>query len=104
MQVSASSLCAESEFLFNAKIQLIILILAFTLTPNRNDGDEPDYMAADPTQWLSSTMEACCKKFFDGYSYDACMDRYPRDQDDCIVKLFYPDWNGSNKGCIDDGK
>ncbi|KAK1742774.1 DUF285 domain-containing protein [Skeletonema marinoi] len=70
----------------------------------RNDGDEPDYMAVNPTEWLSSTMEACCKKYFVGYLYDACMGRYPPDHDDCNVMLFYPDWDGSNKNCLDDGK
>ena len=61
-------------------------------------------MAVNPTQWLSSTMQACCKKFFGGYNYDSCMGRYPPDHDDCNVMLYYPDWNGANKGCIDDGK
>ena len=61
-------------------------------------------MAVNPTEWLSSTMEACCKKFFGGYNYDSCMGRYPPDHDDCNVMLYYPDWNGANKGCIDDGK
>jgi hypothetical protein len=36
--------------------------------------------------------------------YDSCMGRYPPDHDDCNVMLFYPDWAGSNEGCIDDGK
>ncbi len=71
---------------------------------NRNDGEEPDYMAVNPTEWLSSSMEACCKKFFSGYLYDVCMGRYPPDHDDCNFMLFYPDWDGSNKGCIDDGQ
>ena len=69
---------------------------------NRNDGFEPNYMAADPTQWLSSTFEACCKKYFGWFMFDKCMGRYPPDNDDCITTLFYPDWNGSNEGCIDD--
>ena len=60
-------------------------------------------MAVNPTDWLSSTMEACCKRFFGGFMYDTCMGRYPPDQDDCNMMLFYPDWNGSNKGCLDDG-
>jgi len=70
----------------------------------RNDGDEADYMAVNPTDWLSSSMEACCKKYFNGFLYDSCMGRYPSDHDDCNMKLFYPDWNGSNEGCLDDGK
>lgn len=60
-------------------------------------------MAVDPTAWLSSSMEACCKKFFGGYLYDDCMGRYPPDHDDCNVMLYYPDWEGTNKGCANDG-
>lgn len=36
--------------------------------------------------------------------YDDCMGRYPPDHDDCNSMLFYPDWHGANKGCLDDGK
>mmetsp|Transcript_14874 Transcript_14874/g.24355 ORF Transcript_14874/g.24355 Transcript_14874/m.24355 type:complete len:387 (+) Transcript_14874:3-1163(+) len=70
----------------------------------RNDGEEEDYMAVNPSQWLSSTMEACCNKFFSGYQFDSCMGRFPKNDDDCILKLYYPDWSGSNEGCIADGK
>ena len=76
----------------------------FIFNPNRNDGEEPDYMAINPTQWLSSSMSACCEKFFGGYMYDACMGRYPPDHDDCNVMLFYPDWEGANIFCVSDGK
>ncbi len=61
-------------------------------------------MAVNPTDWLSSTMQACCQKFFGGFQYDKCMGRYPPDQDDCNVMLHYPDWNGANEGCASDGK
>ena len=61
-------------------------------------------MAVNPTDWLSSTMEACCKKFFGGYLFETCMGSYPPDHDDCNVMLYYPDWEGSNKGCINDGQ
>ena len=76
-----------------------------TTPPNRNDGDEPDYMAADPIQWLSSSLEACCKRWFSisTYAYDKCLGRYPPDSDDCVTFLYYPDWQGKNEGCIDDG-
>ena len=36
--------------------------------------------------------------------YDSCMGRYPPDLDDCNVMLYYPDLEGSNKGCVDDGQ
>ena len=69
-------------------------------------------MAASPTEWLSSTMETCCNKFFSGYRFDSCMGKsststsynYPPDADDCNVMLFYPDWSGANVDCLDDGK
>ncbi len=61
-------------------------------------------MAVNPTEWLSSTLAACCTKFFPGYSYEICMKLHPRDDDDCIKELYYPDWHGSNEGCISDGK
>mmetsp|Transcript_9303 Transcript_9303/g.18784 ORF Transcript_9303/g.18784 Transcript_9303/m.18784 type:complete len:188 (+) Transcript_9303:2-565(+) len=32
------------------------------------------------------------------------MGRYPPDHDDCNVMLYYPDWDGANEGCVDDGK
>ncbi len=88
-------------FIFNTQT---ILILSFTLTPKRNDGDEPDFMAVNPNEWLASTLETCCKRFFSGYSYEICTKEYPRDDDDCIKELYYPDWQGSNEGCISDGK
>ena len=61
-------------------------------------------MAVNPTEWLSSTMESCCKKFFGGYDYDSCIGRYSPGNDNCNMMLYYPDWNGANEGCIDDGK
>lgn len=63
-------------------------------------------MAANPTHWLSSTLETCCKKWFSGYNYNACIGRYPQDGDDdnCLTRLYYPDWQGLNKGCVADGR
>ena len=86
---------------------LSMLILTFIQTQpltRRNDGDEPEYMELDPTSWLSSTVDSCCQKFFGGFNYDVCMGRYPPDHDDCNVMLFYPDWEGANEGCTNDGK
>ena len=61
-------------------------------------------MAVDPTFWLTSTLEACCKKWFSGFNYNACLGKYPTDSDDCVKLLYYPDWQGSNKGCLADGE
>eukprot|EP00984_Skeletonema_dohrnii_P030646 scaffold22298_cov84-Skeletonema_dohrnii-CCMP3373.AAC.2 len=67
-----------------------------------NDGDEPDYMAVNPTGWLFSTKSACCEKWFGGAPYDECMG-----DDDCnedeYEALFYPDWEDT-MGCINNGK
>jgi len=60
-------------------------------------------MDSNPTLWLSSTADSCCQKFF-GFKYDNCIGRYPPDNDDCNIKLFYPDWEGANAGCANDGK
>lgn len=65
---------------------------------------EPDYMAVNPTEWLTSSIEACCEKFHPGYAFEDCMGYYPPDHDDCNRALFYPDWSGSNEGCLGDGK
>ena len=78
----------------------MIMIILFQC---RNDGNEPDYMASDPTKWLSSSLEACCKKWFGGYIYNACIGKYPQDST-CVKSAYYPDWHGSNDGCVDDGK
>ena len=69
----------------------------------RNDGFEPDYMVLDPTTWLSSSKEVCCKKFFGGFLYENCLGLYPPDHDDCNEMLYYPDWGGKNTGCVNDG-
>ncbi len=99
-------MCAASEHFYEL-YTLHILYLQQLISPfdhHRNDGAEPDYMAVNPSEWLSSSMESCCKKFFSGYAYDSCMNRYPRDDGGCTPKLFYPDWEGGNEGCMDDGK
>lgn len=77
--------------------------LTSVISKNRNDGMEPDYMAVNPGDWLTSSIKACCEKFFAGYMYEDCMGFYPPDHDDCNKALFYPDWSGSNEGCLGDG-
>ena len=66
---------------------------------DRNDSDEPDWMAVNPTGWLFSTKSACCASWF-AWSYYECMK-----DDDCNEgeALFYPDWEDT-MSCIDDGK
>jgi len=65
----------------------------------RNDGGEPAYMAANPRDYLSSSIIDCCSSYF-GWIYDRCVGNLPGI---CARALFYPDWEGANQGCIDDG-
>eukprot|EP00984_Skeletonema_dohrnii_P023407 scaffold12503_cov128-Skeletonema_dohrnii-CCMP3373.AAC.4 len=60
-------------------------------------------MESNPTEWLSSSLDACCKKFFGGFLYKQCIGAWPPDADDCNLNLFYPDWSGANEKCVDDG-
>ena len=61
-------------------------------------------MIVNPGEWLSTTLQKCCKKHFNGYYYDQCLGKYPPTDGNCEMLLFYPDWHGSNEGCLDDGK
>ncbi|KAL9179689.1 hypothetical protein ACHAXT_008979 [Thalassiosira profunda] len=64
-----------------------------------NDGNEPAYMSANPSWYLYSTLDDCCTTYF-GWNYDGCMGDV---RGTCVKALFYPDWEGSNEGCVDDG-
>ena len=61
-------------------------------------------MTVNPTEWLSTTLQKCCDKYFSGYYYDQCLGKYPPTEGNCAQFLYYPDWHGSNEGCVDDGK
>jgi len=65
----------------------------------RNDGGEPAYMTANPRDYLSSSIVDCCSTYF-GWIFDRCTGNLPGI---CSRALFYPDWEGANQGCIDDG-
>ncbi|KAK1743967.1 hypothetical protein QTG54_005564 [Skeletonema marinoi] len=66
-----------------------------------NDGDEPDYMAVNPTGWLFSTKSACCENWF-AFSYDECMGDDDCNEDEYVYEeLFYPDWEDT-MSCIND--
>ena len=70
----------------------------------RNDGEEPEYMATNPTVWLFSSLTACCKSWFGGYAFKSCMGQDGTGNGICNERLYYPDWEGSNESCVDDGK
>ena len=65
----------------------------------KNDGYEPNYMSANPSYYLSSTMDSCCSTYY-GFNYDTCMGNLPVL---CAHALWYPDWKGDDEGCINDG-
>jgi len=64
-----------------------------------NDGNEPAYIGANPGQHMHSTLDSCCQTYF-GWNFNECVGNLPGI---CARSLFYPDWDGKNEGCIDDG-
>jgi len=63
-------------------------------------------MIVNPGEWLSTTLQKCCKKHFGGFYYDQCLfNHHPPALQGCSDPLlFYPDWHGSNERCLDDGE
>lgn len=64
-----------------------------------NDGAQPAWMEANPTNWMFSTLDRCCSQHF-AWNYDSCMGNLA---DTCARALWYPDWEGTNDGCTRDG-
>ena len=64
-----------------------------------NDGNEPTYMSIAKSTYMSSTLDKCCKQYFN-WNYDGCMGLL---DNTCARGLWYPDWEGSNQGCVKDG-
>ena len=64
-----------------------------------NDGGQPAWMDANPANWLFTTQEKCCKTHF-GWNLPSCLGTH---RQECASTLWYPDWEGSNKGCLRDG-
>ncbi|KAL3797965.1 hypothetical protein HJC23_013203 [Cyclotella cryptica] len=62
-----------------------------------NDGRQPSWMEVNPTYWLFSTRDKCCKQHF-SWNYNFCMGADGTDS----YALWYPDWEGTNKGCLHD--
>ncbi|EJK73487.1 hypothetical protein THAOC_04881 [Thalassiosira oceanica] len=56
-------------------------------------------LSADPSNYMSTTLAKCCSSYF-SWNYDVCIGNLPGI---CARSLFYPDWEGSNTGCVDDG-
>lgn len=56
-------------------------------------------MEQNPSFWLSSTLDKCCTQHF-GWNYDHCMGV---SDDTCARAYWYPDWEGSNEGCVRNG-
>ena len=75
------------------------MITYITLCSCKNDSLEPTYMTANPSAYMSSTLDKCCATYF-GWNYDACMGDK---RGVCVHSLWYPDWEGSHTGCVSDG-
>ncbi|KAK1734553.1 hypothetical protein QTG54_014801 [Skeletonema marinoi] len=64
-----------------------------------NDGEQPHYMSINTADYMSSTLAACCNKWF-SWDVDKCIGSHP---DDCTEHLYYPDWQGGSHKCVADG-
>jgi len=64
-----------------------------------NDGEQPHYMSINTADYMSSTLAACCTKWFT-WDVDKCIGSHP---DDCTEHLYYPDWQGRSHKCVADG-
>lgn len=63
-----------------------------------NDGKEPLYMQKNPTTWMFSTLDECCKKHY-GYKLAEC-----KGAANDRSGLYYPNWkNNAIEQCINDG-
>merc|ERR1712194_335289 len=51
------------------------------------------------TYYMSSTLTKCCTTYFQ-WNFDVCMGN---ERGVCSRALWYPDWEGSNAGCVNDG-
>jgi hypothetical protein len=56
-------------------------------------------MEANPTAWLFTTLEKCCSTHA-SWNKEVCVGSHPQE---CATTLWYPDWAGTNKGCLRDG-
>ena len=57
------------------------------------DGNEPGYMRINPTEWLCSSLEECCERYYSGYNINKCMNGEG-------TGLWYVDYN--KKRCVVD--
>ena len=64
-----------------------------------NDGEQPHYMTINTGDYMTSTLHACCTKWF-SWDFDNCIGSHP---DDCTKHLYYPDWHGGSGKCVADG-
>jgi len=56
-------------------------------------------MTVNPSYYLSSTLDKCCSTYF-SWNMPVCLNQL---RGICARALYYPDWDGANTGCIDDG-
>lgn len=58
-------------------------------------GSPPQYMKQNPSGYLFTTLEACCKEHY-SWAVDSCKTSTSTSS----LSKFFPDWAGANKGCI----
>ena len=64
------------------------------------DGNEPTYIASNPTAYMFTSLESCCTAHFN-WMYDDCIGS--TGGGGSATGLYYPDWGGQNIGCLNDG-
>jgi hypothetical protein len=64
----------------------------------KNDGNAPDYMVKNPSYWLHSTLTPCCEANF-AWNLEECTGT----TETLTSGLYFPDWEGTNTGCLNDG-
>lgn len=56
-------------------------------------------MENNPSAWLYTTLEKCCQQHA-SWNQVECEGNHPQE---CATTLWYPDWQGTNLGCLRDG-
>ena len=67
-----------------------------------SDGKEPDYMRLRPEGYMFKTLADCCKKHYN-WNYNGCVGIINIPGIPVGSGLYYPDWEGEDKGCKNDG-
>eukprot|EP00956_Cyclotella_meneghiniana_P034765 scaffold108040_cov122-Cyclotella_meneghiniana.AAC.5 len=107
--------------LFNLTILLIILVsVKPSCTPSQAPTPQPSinlfypdwssgsfkgcikaYLDAESAKYMFSTLNTCCLAYLNfAWKFNACMGN---PDNTCARALWYPDWEGTNNDCLQDG-